>query len=262
MAMIRKIKRYGWKPDLPDHRDRRLKLATNFENLPLSIDLSAGFPLSPADQGDLGSCTANATVAATLFDQQKQGLPIVPLSRLYLYYFSRLLEGSPNEDSGATISDVFRAYNQYGCCPEDEWPYDITQFAASPPTRQVADALPFRPVRYARVDQCEHDVRATLAGGYPIVYGISVFESFENSSVADTGDVPLPLVTESLLGGHCTVLTGYDHNRQLFLGRNSWGTEWGKGGYYTIPYSYVLNPDLASDFWVLEQVSEPVPLPL
>ena len=35
-----------------------------------------------------------------------------------------------------------------------------------------------------------------------------------------------------------------------FFIQNSWGTDVGKQGYFTIPYKYVLDPNLASDFWV------------
>ncbi len=73
--MPRQIKRYGWIPDLPDQRD--YLYAAPFEagvTLPPSIDLR---PACPAvyDQGELGSCTANAIAGAIEFDRMKRRCP-------------------------------------------------------------------------------------------------------------------------------------------------------------------------------------------
>ena len=58
-----------------------------------------------------------------------------------------------------------------------------------------------------------------------------------------------------MIGGHAVLATGYDDSQQRFLVRNSWGTGWGKDGYFTIPYAYLTNSSLASDFWTLRVVS-------
>ncbi|MCA1992489.1 MAG: peptidase, partial [Coleofasciculus sp. S288] len=47
---------------------------------------------------------------------------------------------------------------------------------------------------------------------------------------------------------------GYDDAQQRFIIRNSWGAEWGIGGYFTMPYSYIVNPNLATDFWTIRFV--------
>ena len=52
---------YNWKPDRPDARDHifALKVAPPSKPLPPSVDLTS--LCSPVfDQGDIGSCTANA----------------------------------------------------------------------------------------------------------------------------------------------------------------------------------------------------------
>ena len=93
-----------------------------------------------------------------------------------------------------------------------------------------------------------------LASGFPIIIGISVYESFESAAVAQTGIVPMPSTSEKCLGGHALLCVGYDQTKKTFLIRNSWGTDWGMAGYCEIPYDYILNPDLADDFWVLQIV--------
>ena len=67
--------------------------------------------------------------------------------------------------------------------------------------------------------------------------------------MAKTGIVPLPDTTfEQLEGGHCISMVGFDDVLQCFYCANSWGVKWGQKGYFTLPYAYVLNPELASDF--------------
>ncbi len=88
-----------------------------------------------------------------------------------------------------------------------------------------------------------------------MVFGFSVYESFESDSVASTGVVPMPSPNEQLLGGHAVVLVGYDDTKKVWIVRNSWGTNWGQAGYFTMPYAYLTNSNLASDFWTISTVT-------
>jgi C1A family cysteine protease len=81
-----------------------------------------------------------------------------------------------------------------------------------------------------------------------------VYESFESDGVAHTGVAQLPEATESALGGHAVMAVGYDDSSNRFLVRNSWGAQWGMGGYFTIPYAYLTDDDLADDFWTIRVV--------
>jgi len=98
-------------------------------------------------------------------------------------------------------------------------------------------------------------MRQCLAGGIPFLIGISVYESFESDAVAKTGVVPLPEKDETLLGGHAVVCCGYDTAERTFRCRNSWGTDWGVTGYFTLPFEYLLDPNLSDDFWVVQSVA-------
>jgi C1A family cysteine protease len=81
-----------------------------------------------------------------------------------------------------------------------------------------------------------------------------VYESFESQEVASTGEAPLPKAGEQQLGGHAVLAVGYDEDQQRFIIRNSWGSNWGMGGYFTLPYSYLLQSTLSSDFWTIRSV--------
>lgn len=99
-------------------------------------------------------------------------------------------------------------------------------------------------------------MKGCLASGYPFVFGFSVYESFESQAVAQTGIVPMPSPNEQLLGGHAVLAVGYDDEQGRFIVRNSWGKDWGMEGYFTIKYDYLLNDNLADDFWTIRRVED------
>ena len=96
-------------------------------------------------------------------------------------------------------------------------------------------------------------MRTCLAGGEPFVFGFSVYESFESDVVAKTGVVPMPRKHEKLLGGHAVCCVGYDDTAKRFIVRNSWGSQWGQTGYFTIPYQYLGDRNLSDDFWYVQK---------
>ena len=86
--------------------------------------------------------------------------------------------------------------------------------------------------------------------------GFSVYESFETPAVTKSGDAPMPSSSERQLGGHAVLAVGYDDRSQRFLLRNSWGPRWGKKGYFTLPYAYLLDESLSDDFWTIRAIEE------
>lgn len=245
---------YGWMPDVPDQRDL-VFAAARVAALPPSIDLRPGCP-PVYDQGQLGSCTANAIAAAIQFEQirQKEPKPFAP-SRLFIYYNERVMEHTVGQDAGAQIRDGIKSVNHIGACPETDWPYVIANFTRKPPTRAFKDAPLGKAVSYQRVVQTLDQMKGCLAAGFPIALGISVYESFESQQVAKSGVVPMPAPSEKLLGGHAILAVGYNDARQRFIMRNSWGTSWGMQGYFTIPYAYLTDSNLCDDLWTIRMVA-------
>jgi len=243
---------YGWVRDLPDFRDMVYEPA-KITTLPKSIDLRKQCP-AVYDQGQLGSCTANAIGGAFEFELLKQKLADFFPSRLFIYYNERVIEGSINTDSGAQIRDGIKTVNNQGVCHETLWPYVITKFKTKPTQKCYTDAKKHLVTSYLSIPQDLNQMKSCLAAGFPFVFGFSVYDSFEGATVAKTGVVNLPLKTEKLLGGHAVMCVGYDDVSQRFTVRNSWGTTWGLAGYFTMPYAYLTNGKLASDFWTIRIV--------
>jgi C1A family cysteine protease len=94
-----------------------------------------------------------------------------------------------------------------------------------------------------------------LASGYIFLVGFTVYQSFESNDVALTGVVPMPQIGESVLGGHCVEIVGYSILTRMFIFKNSWGVNWGDKGYGYMPFAYLQDPNLSSDFWAIDLVS-------
>jgi C1A family cysteine protease len=250
----RKISRYGWLPDLPDHRDHLYAAPVEMIGaIPSKVDLRTQCP-PVYDQGQLGSCTANAIAGAVEFDRLKQKISDFAPSRLFIYYNERVMEHTVDSDSGAQIRDGIKSVGKLGDCPETEWPYTISKFKTKPPAKCYSDALKYKAVLYSRLTPILSQLKGCLASGYPFVFGFTVYESFESAQVAKTGHAPLPKSGEQTIGGHAVVGVGYDDAKQWFIVRNSWGNSWGMKGYFALPYSYLTDNNLADDFWTIRIV--------
>jgi C1A family cysteine protease len=240
----------GWIPDLPDQRDFLYSAIREAPaRLPKAVDLSM-FMSPVEDQGQLGSCTANALVGALEFLELKEGEKLVDLSRLFIYYNERALEHSIDTDSGAMLRDGIKTLAKEGVCAEKKWPYVISKFTKKPSPACYRDASKNTIGSYRRLLTLK-DMRTCLAEGYPFVFGFAVYESFESAKVEKTGVVDMPKPSERQLGGHAVCAVGYDDKVKRIIVRNSWGPEWGKGGYFSMPYDYVADRNLADDFWTV-----------
>jgi C1A family cysteine protease len=243
-----KIARYGWLPDLPDQRDHFYAAPVALAGqLPARVDLHPQCPLV-YDQGRLGSCTANAIAAAVEFDRLKQKLADFTPSRLFIYYDERAIKQTTGSDSGAQIRDGIKSVAKQGDCPEPEWPYVISKFKTKPPAGCYADARKYRAVLYRCLTLVLSQLKGCLVLGYPFVFGFTVYESFKSVQVARTGHASLPQSGERAIGGHAVAGVDYDDARQWFVVRNSWGGRWGIKGCFTLPYAYLTDNNLVSDF--------------
>ena len=241
--------RYGWIPDVPDQRDFLYSAVRPTLAIPPHIDLRPTCS-TIEDQGNLGSCTGNALAGAIEFLERKNGVPFVDASRLFIYYNERALEGTIKSDAGAMIRDGIKTMKNQGVCSETRWPYVISKFAAKPGAACYKEALKRQITSYHRILTLD-DMRICLAEGFPFVFGFTVYESFESQEVASNGIVQMPQPSERSLGGHAVLAVGYDDEERRFIVRNSWGTDWGQKGYFTIPYEYLASRNLADDLWTI-----------
>ena len=240
----------GWKPDRPDHPTLELPAGVSLAPIPAKADVLAGLP-SVKDQGNIGSCTAHASTSAMEYLETHAKRPEVDLSRLFVYYASRVwVEGDdPLDDAGAAIRDVMKAVRLYGACLETLWPYEPAHFSFAPPRTCQHEALGHVITANYRCPNLA-SIKQSIADGFPVVIGFSVPQSMMTDEVARTGVVPYPGPDEAFVGGHCILLVGYDDATGLLRFRNSWSTGWGVGGDGFLPYRFVTD-GLATDAWTI-----------
>ncbi|MBS0484445.1 MAG: cysteine protease [Proteobacteria bacterium] len=263
----------GWHRDLPDMRDHTLEteavakvlaksspLKKAAKSLPASVDLRKY--CSPVeDQGQLGSCTANAGVGMVEYYERRAFGKHIDASRLFLYKVTRQLLGFSGDD-GAYLRDTMKALVLFGVPPEKYWPYDIARFNDDPSGFCFSYAQNYQAIKYYRLDPPNtptatvlKTVKTSLAGNLPAMFGFAVYSSMPSGGDGK-GEIPYPGSGDTLEGGHAVLAVGYDDQKKIgstkgaLLIRNSWGTGWGDHGYGWLPYAYVEN-GLADDFWSL-----------
>jgi C1A family cysteine protease len=252
--------RYNWirgKEDKQDYKYTLLKSYQQFETPPAA---SLQQFCSPVKNQDVtGSCSSFSATGMAEFLELKElretatGILVfdpnhfVPMSELFVYYNERVIEGTILEDSGAQIKDAIQVMANKGLCKEDTWPYDETKVFTEPKQEAYAEGLLHKISTYYKLNSLE-DIKHCIASGYPVMFGFEVPEVFESPEVAHTGEVPEPSPTDNYVGGHATLIVGYNDVTKKLLVRNSWGSSWALSGYFHLPYSYVTT-GLASDFW-------------
>ncbi len=162
----------------------------------------------PFDQGELGSCTGNAGGGCLNTEPLYNGTLATEADAVTIY-------------SAATKLDSF-----LGVYP----PNDTGSSGLA-----VAQVLK----RMGRISRYEHafslnDVLASLGRG-PGMLGIAWYSSFD-SPVGPKAELKLT-ASAVARGGHEIELTGVDPKTKLVTGWNSWGSEWGNKGTFTISFS-------------------------
>jgi len=219
------------------------------ESLPVSVDLRSLWG-EIFDQGELGSCTSNSIAGQIRYALYKGNGPIIHPSRLFVYYNGRVVSGDPiDEDNGLSIRDGCVSVKRYGVCSENMWPYHIHKFAVKPSNECYSEAASTNHFSYFSVPQNLNQIKQCLAQKYMISFGARLYESFMSNHTSRTGFVNMPSSNEMEVGSHAMCIVGYNDKTRLFAVANSWSVEWGNAGYCFIPYDYITNPNLCSDFW-------------
>jgi C1A family cysteine protease len=236
-------------------------------DLPFSMDLREY--CSPVeDQGMIGSCTANACVGMLEYFENKAFGKHIDASRLFLYKTTRNIL-QRRGDFGAYIRTTMMAMVLFGVVPEKYWPYVEEDFDMEPDSFCYSFARNYQTLQYFRLDCPPNSdpsglllkIKKNLAASLPLVFGFSVYSSYLQAD-QNGGKIPYPSKNEKMEGGHAVMAVGYDdgviirnsingeQTTGALLIRNSWGKQWGEGGYGWLPYAFITS-GLAIDWWCL-----------
>ena len=245
----------GYIPDVPALED--LSYSSVGEILD-EVDLRPKFKNEVEQQEMTSSCSANAVVANTEFviavkygNTPRFSYP--ELSRRFIYYEGRAVDGLQTVDRGSVIRSVVTRATQVGICEEALFPFFTTPSAMleRPPAECYTEAAKHKILRVERIQSLD-DALNCLSRGYPFVFGFQTY-TLSMQIAGQTAKMPMPSGTRN--GGHAVCIVGFKRSTREFIMRNSWGTSWGDRGYCTMPFDYVINPNLASDHWTIADVA-------
>ncbi|MBK9176638.1 MAG: C1 family peptidase [Flavobacteriales bacterium] len=225
------------------------------EKLPKQVDLSPWFP-PPGSQGARSSCTGWAVGYGLRSFQENRRLQRRPaqdsasvaqaFSPAFVYDYTMQYLSKGDCDQGTELIAAITVAVDNGVCRWSTLPYDtsVTACQDSIPVSAFAEAEQHRmqnPVGLELTNtlQWKHH----LNSGQPILVGLSIDQRFhtEGRAVAGTGkdfiwQGPDTLDSDLVIIGHAVTCAGYDDADSTFLLLNSWGTGWGRDGWFRIPY--------------------------
>lgn len=188
------------------------------------------------DQGDIGSCTGNATVAALGSDP----------------FFATLPGRTLDEDLAVSLYSLATSLDDYT--------------GAYPPTDTGTSGLAIAKAAQQRgyVSGYTHaftvgDALGALMSA-PVLVGITWLDTFDEP--AADGLVKITRSSQ-VRGGHEICADGYDADKGRVWFRNSWGASWGVQGRFSLSladWTTLLRQD--GDVTVLSPLSAPAPAPV
>lgn len=227
--------------------------------LPKKVDLRP-YMTKVEDQGQANSCTANAVAGAYEYLVKKNMGIDYDVSRLFIYYTAREALGEQKKDCGSVISYAIQGLEEKGACSERSWPYDDSKKAVtSKPSKEAYDEAESYKITDTELVPVELKAwKNALAEGYPIIFGVKLFNSFDQQR--RKGFVPTPSRTDEgrgSHGSHAMLCVGYSDVDKVFIIRNSWGDRWGDKGYCYMSYDYLMNKKYnLGDCWIIRSAND------
>jgi len=220
------------------------------EALPPAVDLRP-FCSPVEDQRTTNSCVANAVVGALELLQRKEHHSSHDLSRMFVYYNARRMHGDTVQDQGTYVHTAMAAILAHGICEERLWPFAEVVVNEKPTEACYANAQNYRGVEFAEIAKGT-PLTHVLARGIAAVIAVTLPREAYNAADA-TGVMALPEGGGNAHqhGNHSMVAVGYDLAQKAYIIRNSWGENWGKGGYFMMPFAIFEQASQAGQTWAI-----------
>jgi C1A family cysteine protease len=206
--------------------------------VPASASL-AQYTVSPGDQGQVGSCVSWAIdYTAMSILENEQGISGHPQAPMYTY--AQLARGN---DQGSTPSDTFDILTSQGVDTMSDYWQGNFDYTTQPDADERANAANWKLSGYTPIStgsRIKTGVQQAIANGLPVAISIPVYQSFEQITRQQATDYSYyPTQGDQYLGGHEITIIGYDSNGVRV--QNSWGANWGDGGFINLSWNYLAN---------------------
>ncbi len=156
-----------------------------------------------------------------------------------MYLYSQIVKGDCN--LGTWVEHALDLVKSHGVDTQTD--YEPNQFnldcSTLPTSAQKANAAHFKINGYSQTDLskgAKQAIESVLAGGTPAILTIEVYPEFDNATASNFLVGP-PVSGDALSGGHAVTAFAYDQNGVWIL--NSWGSEWGRGGWAELSWDFV-----------------------
>jgi hypothetical protein len=247
---------------LPDPFDERdLEYRPRLQPLPPELDQRTGFSKRYVMRQVGSSCTGHALAAVintVLSRGSGDGRGSRPaqaphVSPYMLYHLARRYdEFAGEDDAGSSLRGALKGWFNHGVIPEDRWPLlDMDPVPDLDDEELLALGRQWPLGTFYRVNPFRlDDLQSAITELNAICASAVVHDGWVEPQIMRRNSEALHVIARRVnakqLGGHAFALVGY--NEVGFLVQNSWGPDWGKGGFATLPYEDWL--DSAYDAWV------------
>ena len=248
---------------LPDPFDERdLEYRPRLEPLPVVLDQRQGTDERYVMRQDGNSCTGHALAAAInavlarpapAADDGPAREPYPHVSPYMLYRLARRYdEFAGDSDVGSSLRGGLKGWFNHGVLLEGDWPVLLQDPEPDLDDEAIVEKARERPLgAFYRVNPYRlDDMQSAISELSAICASAVVHEGWvapvELTRKGESLRVIVHPANARVLGGHAFALVGY--NEVGFLVQNSWGPDWGKGGFATLPYEDWL--ESAYDAWV------------
>lgn len=159
------------------------------------------------------------------------------LSRLFLYYMTRKLQGRLGQH-GAQLKYTFQALSKYGVCTDQRWPLTIDRINKEPDASATCDSVNYMLRSYQEITPDQY--KDCLVNGMPIIIGMMTGKKFWTlqGPLEEHKYKPINGTDNRFAKGHALTCIGYDDNLNggSWILANSLGPKWGFQGFAAVPY--------------------------
>ncbi|MBD5371959.1 MAG: C1 family peptidase [Bacteroides sp.] len=228
-----------------------------------SVDLRKYF--SPVkNQMELGSCTSFAATAMYEAMMSRLSGHSEDMSPAFLYYYSNVLKGKPS--GGSNFYEQIEVLQNIGICHESLYIYDSNNPTLKPSVNAEEDARKHQVIEARQIPlvdlpdkqetlKLNHQlITSALSEGYPVGISLKIYDNLGVDGAFVRHPDDSPQAKED--GWHAMVIAGYSEDNNLYIVRNSWGSEFGDEGYCYIPAAYIDDPEYLGFACIITSITD------